>query len=87
VADNDQQLRNNLKALPKFIEINDIYMYRSAAQGRPMVNVLWGSFSDRKAALDEMAELPASLRSNRPYVRTLDGIRAEIDRHKDSGRR
>jgi len=86
VADNDQQLRNHLKGLPKFIEMNDIYMYRSAAQGRPMVNVLWGSFSDRKAALDELAVLPASLRANRPYVRTLEGIRSELGGQQYAGR-
>jgi len=85
VAADDQQLRNHLKALAKFIEINDIYMYRSAAQGRPMVNVLWGNFAERKAAQDELAVLPASLRSNRPYVRTISGIRAEVARH-GSGR-
>ena len=87
VAADDQQLRNHLKALPKFIEANDIYMYRSATQGRPMVNVLWGSFADRKAAQDELALLPASLRTNRPYVRTISGIRAEIDRQQGSARR
>ena len=87
VAADDQQLRNHLKALPKFIEANDIYMYRSTTQGRPMVNVLWGSFADRKAAQDELALLPASLRTNRPYVRTISGIRAEIDRQQGSARR
>ncbi len=87
VAGDEEQLRNHLKALPKFIEVNDIYMYRSAAHGRPKVNVLWGSFSDRKAAQEELAVLPPSLRANRPYVRTISGIRAEIERLRDSGRR
>jgi type II secretory pathway predicted ATPase ExeA/septal ring-binding cell division protein DamX len=87
VAEDDEQLRNHLKALPKFIEVNDIYMYRSAAQGRPMVNVLWGSFAERKAAQQELTLLPPSLRSNRPYVRTMSGIRAEIDRQRDTGPR
>jgi septal ring-binding cell division protein DamX len=87
VAGDEEQLRNHLKALPKFIEVNDIYMYRSAAHGRPMVNVLWGSFADRKAAQEELAVLPPSLRANRPYVRTISGIRAEIERLRDSGRR
>ena len=86
VAENDEQLRNHLKGLPKFIEMNDIYMYRSAAQGRPMVNVLWGSFPDRQAAQDELAQLPSTLRANRPYVRTLSGIRAEVDRQRDTRR-
>ncbi len=80
VASSDQQLRNHLNALPKFIEVNDIYMYRSVALGRPTVNVLWGSFRGRDAALDELDQLPRSLRANRPYVRTIEGIRAEVDR-------
>jgi septal ring-binding cell division protein DamX len=52
-----------------------------------MVNVLWGSFSDRKVAQDELAQLPASLKANRPYVRTLEGIRAEFDRQNVAGRK
>jgi septal ring-binding cell division protein DamX len=52
-----------------------------------MVNVLWGSFPHRKAAQEEVAVFPAALRANRPYVRTVDGIRAEIDRQNDAGRK
>jgi septal ring-binding cell division protein DamX len=81
VTTNEEQLRNDLNALPKFIEINDIYMYRSGTQGRAALNVLWRSFNSRQAALLELQELPASLRSNRPYVRTLQEIRAEADRY------
>jgi septal ring-binding cell division protein DamX len=77
----EEQLRNNLKALSKFIEVNDIYMYRSVALGRPAVSVLWGSFNSRQAAADELAELPRPLRANRPYVRSIEGIRAEVDRN------
>ena len=87
VADDVEQLRNHLKALPKFIEINDIYMYRSAARGRPIFNLLWGSYEDRRVAQEDLAELPTSLRSNRPYVRTLSGIRAEFDRQREIARR
>jgi septal ring-binding cell division protein DamX len=78
---NEEQLRNNLKALSKFIEVNDIYMYRSVALGRPAVSVLWGTFNSRQAAADELAELPRPLRVNRPYVRSIEGIRAEVDRN------
>jgi septal ring-binding cell division protein DamX len=87
VSDDDQQLRKHLKALPKFIEVNDIYMYRSAAQGRPMVNVLWRAYADRKVAEEELALLPPSMRKSRPYVRTMSGIRAEIERRRDTGAR
>jgi len=87
VAGSDEQLRNNLKALPKFVEINDIYMYRREAYGRPMINVLWGSFQSRQEAQDELDELPRSWRASRPYVRTLSSIRAELSRISASRRR
>jgi MSHA biogenesis protein MshM len=78
---NEEQLRNNLKALSKFVEVDDIYMYRSVALGKPAVSVLWGSFNSRQAAAEELAELPRPLRANRPYVRSIEGIRAEVDRN------
>jgi MSHA biogenesis protein MshM len=77
---NEEQLRNHLKAIAKFVEVNDIYMYRSVAQGRPAVSVLWGTFDDRQAAQDQIVDLPRPLRANRPYVRSIDEIRAEVDR-------
>jgi septal ring-binding cell division protein DamX len=78
---NEEQLRNHLKAIAKFVEVNDIYMYRSVAQGRPAVSVLWGTFDDRQAAQDQIVDLPRPLRANRPYVRSMDEIRAELDRN------
>jgi type II secretory pathway predicted ATPase ExeA len=79
-AGNEQQLRNHLKALAKFVEVNDIYMYRSTAQGRPAVSVLWGAFNDRESALEQIEDLPRALRVNKPYVRSLDDVRAEVGR-------
>jgi septal ring-binding cell division protein DamX len=81
VTSNEEQLRNDLNALAKFIEINDIYMYRSGSQGRPALNVLWRSFNNRHTALQQLAELPLSLRSNRPYLRTIEEVRADVDRY------
>jgi septal ring-binding cell division protein DamX len=84
VAGSEEHLRKHLKALPKFIETNDIYMYRGLAQGGSRVNVLWGSYDTRTAALEWLEELPPSLRVNRPYVRTLENIRADMDRSSAS---
>jgi septal ring-binding cell division protein DamX len=84
VAGSEEQLRNHLKSLPKFIEMNNLYMYRSVAQGKPKVNVLWGSYPSRDEALEWIDELPPSLRANRPYVRTVEAIRAEMNRNSAS---
>jgi septal ring-binding cell division protein DamX len=87
VADDIEKLRKHLKDLPKFIEINDLYMYRSVARGRPIFNLLWGSYADRLVAQEDLAGLPLSQRRSQPYVRTLSGIRTEYDRHHEVARR
>ena len=81
VTSNEEQLRNDLNALAKFIEINDIYMYRTGSQGRSSLYVLWRSFNSRQTALQQLAELPPSLRSNRPFLRTIEDVRADMDRY------
>jgi len=81
-ADNQQQLKNHLNVITKYIEINDIYVYRTLAKQKPSMTVLYGSFTDRRAALEALKQLPAALRANKPIVRTAQGIRAEIAQHQ-----
>ena len=73
-------LRNHLTFLTKSIEINNIYVYRSAgnADQKPVLSVLYGTYTSRAAAEQKMAELPAQLKSNRPLPRTVQSIRAEM---------
>ena len=78
------QLRLHLNELSKFIEMNKIFVYRTVANGRPLLTVLYGSFSDRRSAQEVLEKLPESLRANRPILRTVEGIRAELKRHQAS---
>ncbi|MGZ8267639.1 MAG: ExeA family protein [Burkholderiales bacterium] len=80
VTPDESQLRSGLRMLPKFIETDDLYMYRALAHGRPAVNVMWGSFLNREAAEEGLEALPGFLRANRPYVRTLGSVHADIER-------
>jgi MSHA biogenesis protein MshM len=84
VASSEDQLRNHLKTLPKSIETNDIYMYRDLRQPGSRLNVLWGSYATRTAALESLDELPPSVRTNRPYVRSVESVRAEMERNSAS---
>jgi septal ring-binding cell division protein DamX len=68
--------------LSKSIEINKIFVYRTLAKDKPSLTVLYGSFSDRRAAQQALKELPASLKGYRPQLRTVQGILAEIQRHQ-----
>jgi type II secretory pathway predicted ATPase ExeA len=83
-ADNPLQLKYHLNEISKFVEINDIFVYRTVAKNKPSLTVLYGSFNDRRAALDALAKLPAALKANRPVLRTMQGIRAEIAQHQTS---
>ncbi len=78
------QLKLHLNDVSKFIEMNKIFVYRTVANGRPLLTVLYGSFSDRRSAQEVLEKLPESLRANRPILRTVEGIRAELKRHQAS---
>jgi septal ring-binding cell division protein DamX len=78
------QLKLRLNDLSKFIEMNKIFVYRTEANGRPLLTVLYGSFSDRRSAQEVLEKLPEDLRANRPILRTVEGIRAELKRHQAS---
>ena len=76
-----QQLKLHFHDLSKFVEMNEIYVYRTDVNGRPLLTVLYGNFSDRRSAQQVLSKLPQGLRANRPILRTVEGVRAEIKRH------
>ena len=80
----EEQLKNHLNVLSKFIEINDIFVYRTMAKQKPSMTVLYGSFDDHRAAQEALAKLPPFLKENRPILRTVQGIREEIRLHQSS---
>jgi septal ring-binding cell division protein DamX len=79
-----EQLKLHLNDLSKFIEMNKVFVYRTLANGRPLLTVLYGSFSDRRTAQEVLERLPESLRANRPILRTVEGIRGELKRLQSS---
>jgi type II secretory pathway predicted ATPase ExeA len=79
-----EQLKHHLNELTKFVEMNKIFVYRTVANGRPFVTVLYGTFGDRRSAQDVLDRLPEGLKTNRPILRTVDGIRGELRRNHAS---
>jgi len=77
-------LRENLKMMGKFVEINKIYVYRTVASKQPSLTVLYGSFQSARAAREALDRLPEWLKSNQPILRTVQGIRAELQQHQAS---
>ncbi len=83
-ADNPDQLKHHLNVIRKYVEINDIFVYRTIAKQKPSLTVLYGSFNDRQAAQAALAGLPAYLKTYKPVLRTMQGIRTEIAQHQSS---
>ncbi len=79
-SDSDDDLRNYLRILSKSVDINSIVVYRRLgnADRKPTLSVLYGSYGSKAAAEKMLPGLPAQLKSNRPWPRSIDSIRAEL---------
>jgi septal ring-binding cell division protein DamX len=81
-----QMLRSYLDTLSNYIEKDKIFVYRTVANREPSMTVLYGAFPARADAVKSMEALPPALKANRPYIRTVQGIRAELALTKSSSR-
>jgi type II secretory pathway predicted ATPase ExeA len=82
--EDEAQLKRHLNEIAKFIEVNKVFLYRTVANRKASLTVLYGNFSDRRAAQDALERLPSALKAYRPILRTVRGIRTEIMRHRSS---
>jgi len=77
-SNDPQMLIKYLRSLSDYIEIDKIFVYRTVANQEPSMTVLYGAFPARIDAIRSLDALPADLKSNRPYIRTVQGIRSEL---------
>jgi len=82
-----KQLKGLLNEIGKILEINKVFVYRTIAKQQPSLTVLYGSFDNRRAAVEALDKLPGSLKANRPILRTVQGIRDELKQHLPPGPR
>ena len=78
---NETQLNTHLLVLSKVLEPGKLYVFRTVAQGKPSLTVAYGEYSDRRAALQAIEELPSTAAAYRPVLRTVNGIRTELKQH------
>lgn len=78
VSNDPRQLRHHLRKISHEIEMEQIFVYRSKVNGQPAWTVLYGGFPDRAKTAAALDALPDSLKVYRPYLRTVQGVRAEI---------
>lgn len=80
-TNSEEQLRAHLKSLAKVVEPGKLYVFRTKAQGKPSITVVYGAYADRKSALQALGKLPPAVAANKPVLRTVNGIRAEMKQH------
>jgi DamX protein len=81
-ADDPELLREYCKTIAKYLEIEKIYVYRTTANRHPSLTVLYGTFPTRREVSRTLEGLPDELKYNRPYYRTIQGVRTEIARQR-----
>ncbi|MBA2352146.1 MAG: AAA family ATPase [Burkholderiales bacterium] len=81
-TENEASLERYLAEISYYVELEDIYVYRTRARQNPSLTVLYGGFASRAEANGALAELPSHLTAYRPLLRTVQGIRAEIGFHQ-----
>ncbi len=79
-----RMLKRYLNNLTNYIERDRIFVYRTVANQAPSITVLYGEFAARADAVRSLDGLPPELRANRPYIRTVQGIRSELGLDKPS---
>ena len=81
-TDDPELLREYFKTIAKYVEIEKVYVYRTTANRHPSLTVLYGTFATRGEVTRTLQSLPDELKFNRPYYRTIQGIRSEIARQR-----
>lgn len=74
--DAPEEVSRYLNYLGKFIDGNELYVYRTRVKDRHFVAVLYGHYQNRHLAQQALDRLPEQLRTYRPYLRVVETIRS-----------
>jgi type II secretory pathway predicted ATPase ExeA len=75
----DAALKVELEKLSQQLEMDNIYLYRMRQNSAAYTVILYGAFEQRADALRALGELPLEIKTNQPYLRTLAGVKKDIE--------
>ncbi len=67
-----------LEQASRTLDAEALYLYPSGSSEFPRAGVVYGTFPTRLEANDALASLPENLRRFRPYVRSVEAVRADV---------
>ena len=80
LAGNERELEAFLERADTLTGLDKVYVYEARIKGQSKngLAVVYGGFASREKVGEAIAGLPAEIRMQRPYLRTVEGIRREI---------
>ena len=66
--------------LQAYSQLEGLRSFATMFKGKPWYVVVYGSFSDRKQAIAAVKTLPARLKKQRPWARSMKGIHSDINK-------
>jgi type II secretory pathway predicted ATPase ExeA len=75
----DALLKVALEKLRRQLEMDNIYLYRMQQNDSVYTVILYGTFAQRAGALNALGSLPEEIKANQPYLRTLAGVKKDIE--------
>ena len=77
-ASDANYLKQYLKTLSKSIDTDNVFVYRTRANLKPFMTVVYRTYPSLRSARDAIDQFPSDLQRFRPYERTIRGLRAEV---------
>ena len=74
-----------LKMSSRYLNSQDIYIYEVSIRGRMFYSVLYNEYVERNQATNQLQQLPPRLKKSGPYLRTIRGIKADIQKTRKPG--
>lgn len=79
-ARTDNEVLDYMQRFPDTLNINQLYIYKAVIGGRMRYSVLYNEYTQREQATGLLQQLPEWMQQSAPYLRTLKGIRADIQK-------
>jgi len=75
----DALLKTAIEKLRQQLEMDNVYLYRTQQNNSVYTVILYGAFAQRADALNALNSLPEEIKANQPYLRTLAGVKKDIE--------
>ena len=69
-----------LEEAPKTLDFTEIYIYETVINGRAWYSVLYSDFATQESAIEELGNLPFSLKASDPYLRRIGALKKDAAR-------